>query len=143
MTRNILSDFWGVGGARSPSQHFSIFSIGSPTSLLPSAHAKEIRNLISLRGLSINPDSHCNIMLTDLKMGLATRKFLGGCFSELFQRPNIQIIGQHCDANISMKMPLLNLAEIAADSIRIDIRYFGLENFVGTRDSRTHYQFTF
>ena len=61
----------------------------------------------------------------------------------MFQRSNIQIIGQHCDANFSIDMPLLNLAEIAADSIRIDLRYFGHENFVGTRDSWTHYQFTF
>ena len=37
--------FWSVGGARHPSQHFSIFSIGSPTSLPLSAHAKEIRKL--------------------------------------------------------------------------------------------------
>ena len=39
MTRNLFSDFWGVDGARFPSQHF-----GSPTSIPPSAHAKEIRN---------------------------------------------------------------------------------------------------
>ena len=32
MTRNLSSDFLGVGWARSPSQHFSVFSIGSPTS---------------------------------------------------------------------------------------------------------------
>ena len=50
---------WGVGRARSPSQHFSISSIGSPTSIPPSANAKEIRKLISLRGLSMNQDSHC------------------------------------------------------------------------------------
>ena len=42
MTRNLFSDFWGVGGARSPS-----------------AHAKEIRKLIPLRGLSMNPELHC------------------------------------------------------------------------------------
>ena len=59
MTRNLFSDFWGVGGARSPSQHFSIFSIGSPTSKHSFAHAKEIRKLISLKGHSMNPDSHC------------------------------------------------------------------------------------
>ena len=61
MTRNLFSDFRGVGGARSPSQHFSIFSIGSPTYIPPSAHAKEIRKLISLRGLSMNPDSNCKV----------------------------------------------------------------------------------
>ena len=49
LTRNLFADFWGVGGARSPSQ-------------IPfSAYAKEIRKLISLRGLSMNPNSHCRI----------------------------------------------------------------------------------
>ena len=43
-----ISNFCRVGGMRTPSQHFSIFSIGSPTSIPPSAHTKEIRKLISL-----------------------------------------------------------------------------------------------
>ena len=52
---------------------------------------------------------------------------------------DIQIVGQQCDANFSLNKPLVNLAEIDSDSIKIDIRYFGPENFVGTRDS-TAYQ---
>ena len=52
---------WGVGRARSPSQHFSISSIGSPTSIPPSAHANEIRKLISFIWSSISSGSHCII----------------------------------------------------------------------------------
>ena len=52
---------------------------------------------------------------------------------------DIQIVGQQCDAIFSLNKPLVNLAEIDSDSIKIDIRYFGPENFVGTRDS-TAYQ---
>ena len=64
-TRFSFSDFWGVCGPRSPSQQFSItayhslLSIGSPTSLPPSAHVREIRKLISFIRFSMNPDSHC------------------------------------------------------------------------------------
>ena len=61
-TRNLYSDFWGVSGARSPSHHFSFFSIESPTSIPPPALTKELRKLTSLKGLSMNPDSHCKII---------------------------------------------------------------------------------
>ena len=44
MTRNQFSDSRGVGGARSPSQHFSIFSIGSPTSIPTSPTPKKSEN---------------------------------------------------------------------------------------------------
>ncbi len=39
--------------------------------------------------------------------------------------------------DFSLNKPFVNFAEIAGDSIEIDIRYFGSDNFVGTRDSIT------
>ena len=53
-----------LGGARTPSQLFSIFSIVSPTSLPPSTHAREIRKLISFIRHSMYFDSVCNVFLT-------------------------------------------------------------------------------
>ena len=67
--RNQFSDFFDVGRRRYRRGRVGCellhstslsFSIRSPTSIPPSAHAKEIRKLISLRGLSMNPDSHCS-----------------------------------------------------------------------------------
>ena len=59
---NGISD---VGEARTPSQHFSIFSIRSPTSLPPSAHAREIRRLISFIWYSMYLDSVCHLAVIE------------------------------------------------------------------------------
>ena len=51
--------FWFLRRGRSPSQHFSVFSIGSPTPIPPFAHTREIRKLISFLWDSICRDSGC------------------------------------------------------------------------------------
>ena len=46
-------DFSRMGEMRTPSQQFSLSSFRSPTSIPASAHAKEIRKIISFIGYSL------------------------------------------------------------------------------------------
>ena len=65
-SRSIFAIFaiFAIFGARTPSRHFSIFSIGSLTYLPPSAHAREIRKFISFIRHSMYFDSVCRIEIT-------------------------------------------------------------------------------